>query len=244
VQALAIHDDGSGAALYAGGLLRDLDPALANGVIRWDSEVWTRAGEPLDEFVAYVHALCSADLGDGEKLYAGGNFDGIDTALNNVAVWDGASWGPLGDGLPRPVNALSVIELEGEARLVAASEAGGDEQAQETIYVWDGGAWKGIGALANGSVRGVAGVPHEGDAVYIVGAFTEVGGVPSEGIARWGCMEACTADFNGDGEVDSRDFIVYLNVWAARDPAADLDGNGVVDSRDFIGFLDAWAAGC
>lgn len=56
--------------------------------------------------------------------------------------------------------------------------------------------------------------------------------------------DACIADFNADGLIDTRDFIAYLNAWAQHDPAADWDGNGVLDTRDLIAFLGDWAAGC
>lgn len=62
----------------------------------------------------------------------------------------------------------------------------------------------------------------------------------------------CLADANGDGVIDSRDFVAYLNAWAterardcsAGDCLADLDHDGSVDTQDFIAFLDAWATGC
>jgi hypothetical protein len=54
----------------------------------------------------------------------------------------------------------------------------------------------------------------------------------------------CSADFNGDGAVDSRDVIAFLNAWSARESSADCDANGLIDSRDVICFLNAWSAGC
>jgi hypothetical protein len=54
----------------------------------------------------------------------------------------------------------------------------------------------------------------------------------------------CVADFNGDGTVDTRDVIAFLNAWNAGDSSADIDGNGVVDTRDVIAFLNQWTAGC
>ncbi len=54
----------------------------------------------------------------------------------------------------------------------------------------------------------------------------------------------CIADFNGDGVVDTRDVLAFLNAWAYRDPSADCDGNGVIDTRDVLCFLNAWNAGC
>ncbi len=55
----------------------------------------------------------------------------------------------------------------------------------------------------------------------------------------------CIADFNRDGTIDTRDFVAYLNAWAAGDDSADIAAPfGVVDSRDFIEYLNRFAAGC
>ena len=54
----------------------------------------------------------------------------------------------------------------------------------------------------------------------------------------------CPPDLTGDGEVDTRDFVVFLNAWASRDPISDWDDNGVIDSRDFIAYMNAWVMGC
>ncbi|MBZ0173190.1 MAG: hypothetical protein K8E66_12470, partial [Phycisphaerales bacterium] len=54
----------------------------------------------------------------------------------------------------------------------------------------------------------------------------------------------CAADLNGDGVVDTRDFIAFLGAWAAGDPIADWDENGLIDTRDFLAYLRDWAAGC
>lgn len=55
---------------------------------------------------------------------------------------------------------------------------------------------------------------------------------------------SCLADFNGDGVVDTRDVLAFLNSWTAQDASADCDGNGVIDTRDVTCFLNAWNAGC
>ncbi len=52
------------------------------------------------------------------------------------------------------------------------------------------------------------------------------------------------ADLNGDGSVDSRDVVTFLNAWSQRDPSADFNGDGVVDSKDVVAFLNAWVVGC
>lgn len=62
-------------------------------------------------------------------------------------------------------------------------------------------------------------------------------GVPDE-------CQPCVADHDGNGVVDTRDFVAYLDDWAAKRPRADTNGDLIVDTRDFVAFLNAWAAGC
>lgn len=57
-------------------------------------------------------------------------------------------------------------------------------------------------------------------------------------------VAACRVDINGDGSVDSRDVIAFLNAWTNQAQEADWNGDGVVDTRDFLAFLNEWVAGC
>lgn len=68
--------------------------------------------------------------------------------------------------------------------------------------------------------------------------------VPRSGLVVLAWNPPCDADWNGDGVVNTQDFIAYLNDWSAREPGADLNGDGVVNSQDFIVFLNLWNAGC
>ena len=54
----------------------------------------------------------------------------------------------------------------------------------------------------------------------------------------------CPGDFNGDGLVDTRDVIAFLNAWVAKQASADCDNNGSVDTRDVLCFLNLWTSGC
>lgn len=54
----------------------------------------------------------------------------------------------------------------------------------------------------------------------------------------------CPADLTGDGIVDILDVLMFLNLWAAQDPAADWNGDGSINSLDVLGFLDQWTSGC
>ncbi len=65
---------------------------------------------------------------------------------------------------------------------------------------------------------------------------------------------ACTADVNGDGDLDVLDFLDFLDAYGQCDqmPApcapgginADFNGDTAVDVVDFLDFLDAFGTGC
>ncbi len=54
----------------------------------------------------------------------------------------------------------------------------------------------------------------------------------------------CFADFNGDGVVDTRDVLAFLNAWSAGRLTADMDYNLIIDTRDVLAFLNIWTHGC
>jgi glucose/arabinose dehydrogenase len=54
----------------------------------------------------------------------------------------------------------------------------------------------------------------------------------------------CTADFDGNGQVEVPDIFVYLSAWFGGSFAADVDGNGEVQVPDIFAFLGLWFAGC
>ncbi|MCC6676805.1 MAG: hypothetical protein IT436_06645 [Phycisphaerales bacterium] len=52
------------------------------------------------------------------------------------------------------------------------------------------------------------------------------------------------ADLNGDGQVDFADYLEFLNLYDAQDPAVDFTGDGLVDFADYLEFLNLYEAGC
>lgn len=65
----------------------------------------------------------------------------------------------------------------------------------------------------------------------------------STGGAAW-VGAPCAPDMNGDGAVDTQDFLAFLNAWAGGDPVADWNGDGNITTQDFLAYLNDWAAGC
>ncbi|QKK07948.1 MAG: hypothetical protein HND58_07000 [Planctomycetota bacterium] len=85
------------------------------------------------------------------------------------------------------------------------------------------------------------------DSSAIVGDPWDVGNEPESGAAYLYDLtrcDFCPADFNRDGELDTRDVLDFLNAWTAGDPEADFNYDGDLDTRDVLAFLNAWTAGC
>jgi hypothetical protein len=103
-------------------------------------------------------------------------------AANNIAVWNGSTYAPLGSGIAGEVDALAVLP---DGRLVAAggfTSAGGTPVAN--IAVWDGTTWSAMGSGLNNQVWALAVNPVTGDLVA-GGMFTTAGGVAANRVAKW-----------------------------------------------------------
>jgi len=84
------------------------------------------------------------------------------------------------------------------------------------------------------------------------GAATELEFYSTDAPSSWGAVvdnvrltvdgDACPADFNGSGGVNSQDFFDFIAAFFAGD--ADFNHNGSTTSQDFFDFMAAFFAGC
>jgi len=199
VSDLAVFDDGSGPALYAGGGFYFADGEEVAYVARWDGRSWSALGSGMSQLGGYfpfVYALEVFDDGSGPALYAGGGFTiaGGVTALR-IAKWDGTSWSPVGGGMTG-TGPLAVVDLavfdDGDG---PALYAGGEFKSAGGVTVngiarWDGTSWSALGSgvsdpgLATVKALGVFD-DGGGAALYAGGDFTAAGGTPASRIAKW-----------------------------------------------------------
>ncbi len=168
VRALVVHDDGSGAALYAGGSFNVAgEPRY---LARWRGGGWETVGgvEPSH----YVYSLWSEGEGDLEGLYAAGSLTTIgSTPVRYVARWDGTAWRAMDRGLPTAAGEMVVFDRgDGAGRQMFTSRL----WASLPVWRWTGETWVEDGEYARG---GFAVVRAEGEEhVYRI--------IEGEGIAR------------------------------------------------------------
>jgi hypothetical protein len=221
ISSLAVFDDGSGPALYAGGTFGGLGGVLTNGLGRWDGQQWSAVGGGLD---GSVHALAVHDDGTGPALYAGGPFTsagGVPAA--RIARWDGARWSAVGTGFNAQVRTLAVYDDGSGAELIAgghftASGSGGHPLPR--VARWDGVQWQSLGppVLTGGpAVRALAVFDEglgQGPVLFVGGQFTSLGGVAANHLARWDGVQWSALGSGLDGLVES--LAVYDDGGGAR----------------------------
>jgi trimeric autotransporter adhesin len=146
VQALMMHDDGSGPALYVGGSFDAIDGIRMGRIVRWNGFEWSPVGAASGTPIV-DHASAFAEY-DG-NLIAGGRFVGLQGSTHYIAQWDGAAWQTLGQGTSS--SPLALTNYNGD--LVAGgtfTTAGG--QPASRIARWDGQQWHAMGDGLNGTV--------------------------------------------------------------------------------------------
>ncbi len=211
VRALAVFDDGTGPALYAGGSFSTAGGTTVNNIARWDGDGWARLIGPSGiGTTSAVEALAVFDDGDGASLFAAGQFTtagGI--TVNYVASWDGEEWHPVGNpadpGFSYSVETLAVYDDGSGASLYAGGQfawAGKDSTSPDVvnhIARWDGGLWTalddGVAIGTPGAVYTLAAYDNNGSSLLIVGASTStIGSVPAKNLGSWDGTSWSTLD--------------------------------------------------
>jgi hypothetical protein len=224
--------------------LRDVD-ADATG-----SEVWVCGGWGVTETAPYVLRWSGSgfelvdpqpDLSTYQSLEEIEVFAADDvwitayttnTTESVILHWDGEDWTPFDP-------AGAGWSLAG----VAPDDIWSVDES--TISHWDGQSWKQAdswpGTAEDARVFSASDASDTCSVFaaglhYVAGEYSTMQG--------WFESGSCIADFNGDGAVDTRDVLAFLNAWNAGDARSDIDGDGVIDTRDVLAFLNLWNAGC
>jgi hypothetical protein len=203
VYALAVYDDGTGPALYAGGSFSRAGETTAYNIAKWDGASWSALDYGTNGSVFALAVYPPLGGGGQPALCAGGDFTYAgSTPANCVARWDGAQWSPLGAGMGDAwlpgVYALKVFDAGSGPELYAGGTFGSAGAAEAgSIAKWDGADWSALdggigGAPLNGSIHqkvlALASFTAPGSgapALFAGGDFTSAGGAAANRIARW-----------------------------------------------------------
>lgn len=206
INAFAVHDDGFGPALYAGGsgnfgFGARSQPNVVSSIGRLRQGRWEPVGA---RSTGVVNAILSADLGanlpGGARLFAGGVELQVFNTLGNagggvgvsgLAMWNGAEWRALpGVTSPPNVYAMEVFDdgLGGGKQLYVAGSVGLPGQPA-LVARWNGTTWQPLPQPAPGGSNTAAydlAVFDDGTGpgLYLAGQFG-IAQAPNTGLAKW-----------------------------------------------------------
>jgi hypothetical protein len=158
VLSLAVHDDGSGPALYAGGYLTAAGGVPLAGIARWNGVSWSSVGGGVSGGYGTVAALASFDDGGGSALYAGGYFTHAGgVPVKYLARWRAGAWSDVDGGLePRPTGGPTPLVVQTMCVYDDGHSAGSD------LYI--GGELVGAGDHVSYGIARLAGCADAGSA--------------------------------------------------------------------------------
>ena len=97
VYALAVFDDGSRPALYAGGAFTTAGGVRRLDIAKWDGTSWSALGTPGSGMNGAVYALSVFDDGSGRRSTRAALHHGRRRRRRAyIAKWNGTSWSALG----------------------------------------------------------------------------------------------------------------------------------------------------
>jgi trimeric autotransporter adhesin len=188
LMSLAVHDDGSGTALYAGGAFASAGAVATKAIARWNGATWSAVGGGLSNGVS---AVASFDDGTGPALYASESIPSSPCPMFQVKRWNGTAWANAGQIFDCWVNDLRPIDLGAGSSLYAAGTftvVGGTSIVG--VARWTGGPWAPLGggvygATSNSGPNCLAGFDDGGGPALYVGGALATWSQNLPGIARW-----------------------------------------------------------
>jgi hypothetical protein len=209
IAALAVHDDGGGNALYAGGSFPSAGGLPANDIAKWNGTSWSSLGSGVTGGLnSGVLSLRTYDPGGGPQLCAGGWFSSAGgLAVDGIASWNGSSWAAVGavTGSPIYVATLAVYDPgSGQLLCVGGSFAAVGGQQANYVARWNGAAWSGFASGLSASVEALTVFDGGGGPeLYVGGDFTNIEGTPAVRVAKWNGASWSALGSGTDGSVEA-----------------------------------------
>src|SRR6266852_4186326 len=225
VNALAVFDDGTGPALYAGGEFIIAGDIAANRIAKWDGTRWSVLGSGVN---SSIRALMVFGDGSGPALYAGGDFTAAGgVAAHHLAKWAGTQWSAIGSGVNFAVSVLRVFDNGTGPALYAGGEfTTADAIAANYIAKWDGMQWSAIGSGSGMSQLLSALTVFDngtGPALYAGGNFSAAGSAAANYVARWDGIQWSAL---GSGVIGQFPYVSALTVFDDGSGSALYAGGG------------------
>lgn len=242
------------------GASEDDDNGSASGsayIFKFDGAFWVQDAKLVPDDSNASDFFGEAVAISGNKVIVGSYWNdqgGINAGAAYVFVDDGTQWTQeakllASDAMPRDQFGFSV-DIAGDIAIVGANNADSAEIDSGAVYLYayDGSQW-------NQTLKQIPDDALEADtfanAVAITNEIAVIGSVNHDEMGEdSGSVyitlynQAGPADLNTDGTLNFFDISLFLQLFAAQDPAADFLPDGFFNFFDISVFLQAFSAGC
>lgn len=123
-----------------------------------------------------------------EVLLAGGSFFAAGgRAAPGIAMFDGATWHPLGTGIQGTTFVVDdLVVYRGEVIACGEFPSAGNVPGTANIAAWDGVQWKSLGGGLSAPARALV---VRDDKLFVAGSFLQAGAIASKCVASWNGSE-------------------------------------------------------
>ncbi len=215
--------------VWAAGDYRNVGGPFRAITYHWNGAEWSHIPSPIEDALE-SSIFDIAATGPDDVWAIGSGQDGL-----MLMHWDGSKWSLM----QAPPNSGGSLAAISPGNLWASGWDG--------YWHWDGSAWTGVAASVPGAsyVIRSGGMAIVGDCdIWTAGFWTLQDGITSFTLAERLTGGSCAPDLDGNGALDLFDFLTFVNLFNAADPAADCNTDGVHDLFDFLCFVNAFNAGC
>jgi len=172
-----------------------------------------------------------------DMLYVAGHF--IGPYGDRISRWNGTVWEPVPPGFHGAFPWVYRLEVHNDLLYVAGAFTTLDDATNpgSGVVAYDGSNWY---PLAGGTTGSVNNAVNEmlwwNDTLYIAGSFNVIGGVPSDGLAKWDGERWCSL-------VPPDYFNITSNVIGLFHDSLFIGGNFTVAGGDSIARIGRWEGG-
>lgn len=183
--AFAMTTDGTN--LYVGGGFTNAGGVLNTNLAKWNGSTWSALGSGVG-YYDVLNCNVQAMAWRSNQLYIGGAFTNAGgVAATNLAVWNGASWAPVGGAVGAQFDVVATLQFRGTDLYVGGKFATAGGVPALNVAKWNGSSWTALSSGLKGPPNStpVCALAFLGSDLYATGNFTNAGGVTASRVAKW-----------------------------------------------------------
>jgi len=220
VEYLHVHDD----KLYAIGFFTSINNQAIGKIAVWNDTVWTDLGR-VDTVLASDDMPHTFAFYKG-NFYIGGNFGGLNTTINEIAMYDGQRWTDVGNFPLSAMGGVYKLQVWNDT-LYAAGMFTEPSGLGNAIVKWDGNNWHKLNnGLNQQGEPAISDLMVFNNELYAIGSFYIMDninlGIGHKGLAKWDGSKWCWLGMSANSNLLR--FGHFRDDWYALGDFSNLNG--------------------